>query len=107
MAQDFIVEDRSIFPAMIETIAGDRRVTVSPSRSSVASQPNERRAGDLCRVWSERHGRATLALVMDRYGCNLQYEVFIGASSKRHDRDQHCQAPDANARSIIRCVNNR
>ena len=41
------------------------------ARRSRASQPNERWATDLCRVWAGRDGWATLALVIDCFSREL------------------------------------
>ena len=48
------------------------------ARRSRASQPNERWATDLCRVWAGRDGWATLALVIDCFSRELNRPAFRG-----------------------------
>ncbi|MCK6377061.1 hypothetical protein [Zoogloea sp.] len=47
------------------------RPVTDEARRSRASQPNERWATDLCRVWTGRNGCATLTLVIDCFSREL------------------------------------
>lgn len=54
---------------------------------SVASEPNERWATDLCRIWSGRDGWATLALRMD---CHSREQ--LGWHRSRSDRSKTAES---------------
>ena len=57
------------------------------ARRSRASQPNERWATDLCRVWTRRDGWATLALVIDCFSREL-----LGWHVSRSDKSRTAES---------------